>query len=1151
MTTDRSLPDFEEEVLAAFLRELEATGDRAAVVKAYSHRHPALAEELSRLEEMNRLVARTGRDESFGVPQQLGEFRIIRRVAHGGMGDIYEAVQDRLNRRVAVKTIRRGRIAEHVRGRFFREQRVLARLHQTHIVPIHAAGEEGDLLYFVMPYIDGAALSQVVRAATEFGTVGPGTKTPSLARLADRVTTARSSGDAVVEYPDQSTLPQTAAPLATPNPVRRRRVLSGDYFRSVATTLADAADAVDHAHKLNILHRDLKPSNILIDRHGQSWVIDFGLAGFVGRAGGPCESASGDGAEGLTMGGVIGTPQYMAPEQWRGEPADIRTDVWGLGVTLYELLTLRRPFDAPTDADARDRVLEHDPAPPRKIIQNVPTDLAAVCRKALRKDPEQRYQTAEALAGDLRRWLGREPVTARPAWVMRRVALWASRNRGWAAAIAFLLVAVVVVVTLEVHHERRQAVRERADRRMLEFQQLRHGKHANGWRGDALGILRDVHRLVPADSLRDHAAALLTGIDAVRAGTFGAGGSAIAFDGSGGRLMIGGLNDGGGRPRDGARLIDLATGETIAASHHVGVGPVAFRADRPVTLIPRSEDRYTLDLCDQVTQQRLRTFTIADAPQEPVWEETYPALALSTDGSLAVAAALRPGEKPGGRRVLRLWETATGKRVQEWEFGALGLAISPDNLLVAAGDANGDITIWTVADGKGVMVLHSGGRGLDCLAFGRDPWKSSRGGCGWLLAAGDAGSRVTVWDLNDGSPRCRCLGSWYEIKALAFSPDGMTLASGGREVRLWDTATGRPLLEIGGTDHVNGLSFDPDGRRLAIAGAPRPGLDQVEVWDLNKGGGATTLTGLVGPVAKTAFSRDGRYVAALSQQWQIAVWDREAGRLLHILDGPRGDFVDNAALAFDATGSRLACAGGRDALLWKVLTGERIASWRLPTGLQDALAFDPTGRGLWSVRCETKSGVPPYTHANFREHRRVYPVRNLLGPHPTDAVMEIPSSDDHVKIIVMAPDASAVFLNTWRHDEGRGTCTVRAVALPAGTDLWSAAAESGDLTLDPRGEIVGYGKENEGSVIAAARSGETIRTEAGIVGPGGEWWFDGHGRLGVGDVHVAGLNIDDQRALGPQFSPCGRFLAVGRNDGTVIVYKLDAFRKHLAEFANR
>lgn len=1138
MTIDQSQPDHEEALLARFLHELESAPDRAVVVAKYSDQNPAMAEELARLEAMNRLVARAGSEESGSdIPKQLGEFRIIRRIARGGMGDIYEAVQDRLNRRVTVKTIRRGRISQHARGRFFREQRVLARLHQTHIVPIHTAGEDGDLLYFAMPFIDGAPLHQVVHTAAAMDTAGQSSKTPSLTAIAVRVTVRPPEEDA-------HSAPMDGRQLSVP------RRLSIEYYRSVARVMADAAEAVEHAHRMNILHRDLKPSNILLDRQGQCWIIDFGLAGYVGQTRSSPDDSWPGGGDALTVGGLIGTPQYMSPEQWRGEPADVRSDVWGLGATLYELLTLQRVFDAPTDLEAQHRVLHEEPATPRSIVSNVPVDLAAVCLKALRKTPDERYPTARAFADDLRRWLQHEPVRARPVWVVRRAILWARRNRGWAAALLFTLVAALALAGLEIRHERTQAAHDRGERLMLELQRERIGNHRDGWRDTTEKIIRNLQNLRPTDELRNQAAALLTGVDAQKSAIFPFAASAVAFDPAAARLLLGGLKDKSGRPESGARLIDLKTREVISISKLPGAGPVAFQPDgTPCQLAPK--DSMTLVLWDLKRQQAVIEFSLLPGiTPDAVTEFNYPVLALSADGLRAAASTSLPGE----RATLVIWDTLTGRQLRQWDRKAECLAFTPDGAWFASGYQNGRIIVDSLNDDTRPLELQSGSVAIKALAFGRDPIRGKdRADMSWRLASGDAGTRATVWDLQTGHLRCHCNGLMYGVAALTFSPDGMTLATAGRQVGLWDAATGQRLLEIPSYSFVTDACFSPDGRHLAVCTEPISSGDQssrTDIWELDPGRGTTTLRGLFGPVAKTVFSRDGRYVAAISQQWQVAVWDLTAHRLLHIFDGPAVEFVDNAALTFDHSGSQIACAGGTGAILWDIASGRELQRWQLPSGLQDALAFDPAGLELWSIRCETTTGVPPHSHANFHEHPRVYRVRNLLGPRPTDWVKEIKTPDDHVSVIVITPDASIVAISGTVKVSTGHRVTVRAFALPTGTELWSAPAAGGDMRMDPLGKYMDFGSEHDGSILVDVATGRPIRKENGRIDPSGNWWLRER-QLGFSGVELADIDIDRQNEGDPQFSPCGRFLATGRRDGTVIVYELEAFRQQLMKFAER
>ena len=252
--------------------------------------------------------------------------------------------------------------------------------------------------------------------------------------------------------------------------------------------MATVAEGLHHAHEAGVIHRDLKPANIIVETDGHAWVLDFGLAALKAASGGGpvafavAAPAAAESDASLTA-GPLGTPPYMAPEQHRdGKQADVRSDVWGLGVTLYELLTLQRAF--PTG----EAVLETEPIPPRRHNPELDRDLEAVVLKALRKDPEHRYPTAQALADDLNHWLHREPVSvwpshrvARPAW---RLWLWSKRNKGWAAAIALALLGClslgVFAEEQRQHAEEREQAKER-QLQLLDIQRIEQSDHQQGW----------------------------------------------------------------------------------------------------------------------------------------------------------------------------------------------------------------------------------------------------------------------------------------------------------------------------------------------------------------------------------------------------------------------------------------------------------------------------------------------------------------------------------------------------------------------------------------------------------------------------------------------------------------------------------------------
>jgi serine/threonine protein kinase len=415
--TELSLtPSAGELFLAHFLQDLEACGP--AAVDEYACRRPDLAEQLRELARLGSALAAVGPPPepppAPPVPETVAGYRILRRVGRGGMGEVYEARGSK--RRVAVKVIRREIASKDALARFRREMRVLRGrdLRHRHIVRILAAGKVGPLHYLVMPFIDGASLGALVQTARAAAAAEPGRTTPSFARLVGRATRASRDGLAPAAVPPR--------PRGGASPVR----LSPGYLRSAVRVVADAAEAVHCAHQAGIVHRDLKPSNIMVDRGGRCFVIDFGLAGAApGRAGAPAWKGPGGGLDELTGESVLGTPEYMPPEQFQGR-SDARSDVWGLGATLYELLTLRRAFDGPTLTEIRTQVECGQPASPLELVTDLPPDLARVCLKALAKDPAARQQTARALADDLRQWLAAQPRRRRAPC---RLAEWLRRRR--------------------------------------------------------------------------------------------------------------------------------------------------------------------------------------------------------------------------------------------------------------------------------------------------------------------------------------------------------------------------------------------------------------------------------------------------------------------------------------------------------------------------------------------------------------------------------------------------------------------------------------------------------------------------------------------------------------------------------------------------
>ena len=397
--------------------------------KELASHHPERAEALRRMLPAFALMAGMGKSldgeaacrdtisESTTGPVCLGDFRTVGVLGRGGMGVVYEAVQISLNRRVALKILPTGSADDPRRvKRFQLEAQAAALLHDPHIVPVYLVGPENGVHFYVMQLIDGRT-------------------------LADLITELRCARDG------EPKVGGTAGP-------------AGCSPHFAAELGRQAALALHHAHQQGILHRDVKPSNLLVEKTGWLWVADFGLARIAGEG------------DQTSTGMLMGTPRYMSPEQTTGTRGviDHRTDVYSLGATLYELITLRPAFESDDRLELLTRIVRDDPISPRQIDPAIPRDLETIVLTAMSKNPGERYASAMALADDLGRFLDGRPITATPSTFLDLIAKKTRKHRSvmiTAACFAVLLVASVVGVLTISNHSLRLA-KDRADLNALE-----------------------------------------------------------------------------------------------------------------------------------------------------------------------------------------------------------------------------------------------------------------------------------------------------------------------------------------------------------------------------------------------------------------------------------------------------------------------------------------------------------------------------------------------------------------------------------------------------------------------------------------------------------------------------------------------------------
>ncbi|MFL5241257.1 MAG: serine/threonine-protein kinase [Gemmataceae bacterium] len=382
-------------------------------------------------------------------PERIGDYRILREVGRGGMGIVYEAEQESLGRHVALKVLPpHGLLNSTFLERFRRESKAAAKLHHTNIVPVFGVGEYQGFHYYAMQFIRGEALDKVLhdlRGLCEPRTLEANQAKSTASGQHESVAASLLTGSFGVDPALSDDAAHTRRMALPPTPASKTAgfmepssALSPDgsganYHRSVARIGLQVADALAYAHRQGVLHRDVKPSNLLLDTQGILWITDFGLAKDV------------SGVSDLTQtGDIVGTVRFMAPERFDGQSLP-QSDVYGLGVTLYELVTLRPAFDDTNKARLVENVVHKLPVPPRTINPAIPRDLETIVLKCLAKEPLARYASAEALADDLRRFLADRPIKARRASNTERLWRWCRRNPTVSALCAMLLSLLLVI----------------------------------------------------------------------------------------------------------------------------------------------------------------------------------------------------------------------------------------------------------------------------------------------------------------------------------------------------------------------------------------------------------------------------------------------------------------------------------------------------------------------------------------------------------------------------------------------------------------------------------------------------------------------------------------------------------------------------------
>jgi WD40 repeat protein len=854
------------------------------------------------------------------------------------------------------------------------------------------------------------------------------------------------------------------------------------------------ARAIQHAHERGVVHRDLKPSNVLIAPDGTPRIADFGLARLDGHAGlTPSEA-------------VLGTPSYMAPEQAAGKvgAAGPLADVYSLGAILYQCLTGRPPFRGDSTLETVRQVLTEDPVPPTRLQPGLPRDLETVCLKCLHKDPARRYPSAAELAADLERFLGHEPIRARPASVVEHAGKWARRHPAAAALVVFGLFAASVLLggviwhTVEVARERRN-VAERERQVALHEYALDMHRALRCWDdGDVAGVQSFLHRHLPSPGGDDRRGfewyyldRLARSSDPWTVTSHPDGASCVAFSPDGNVLASAGQDQT-------IRLQDLA-GRTSRAVVRGLDGPVG-----QMTFSPDGSRFFTR------VGQSVQSWQTARDHAEP-----RTVLSLQKGDRVAFS--------PGGRylaisrldKTVELWATSTGQKLK--------------SLPVPRADEPID-SLAVTDDGQRIVVVRHISLFILDVASGRCPPRpllpaptfglvvSSEGRTAAVL---ETTGGIQLVDLSNGHDLIRLpAGRTGKTRCLAFAPGGGQMVSGADDntVRLWDSRSGA-LLRVfkGHSGPINSVAFRPGGREVASAG--EDGL--IKVWPVDERQEFRALAGQVRP-GPMAFSGDGGLLVVASDDGPLALINSTSGEV-RLLGAERRSAVH--ALALSSDGRFLATAGAEPAIqLRDVATGQTLMAFPQP-GKVRLLAFSPDGR--WLVA----AAVGAVTRfCNLTKRAEDHPL--LAAP-----------SD--VRVMAFSPDG-----RTLATAEGGTTVTLRDLSSGKVCDTFQERAEVTRIAWSRNGEALATGCRTG---LVTVRRGGVGRWAAPVEYPTSReflGFFQDDWKLVVAGSLAALYDTTLRRDTFTFWSPlsgsacatAGPSLALPLRDGTILLWQPEANR---------
>jgi eukaryotic-like serine/threonine-protein kinase len=832
--------------------------------------------------------------------ERIGPYRIVREIGRGGQGAVYLAQDTRVGRAVALKVLTGRALTSSVAlERFRREATVASKLDHPGICPIFDVGLEGATPYLAMKLVPGESLASKISTARD-----------------------RAEGDSAgsVSHIELPTTNEDAPPTQPNSHPNAQPPKTTAEIHRILKLIEDAARALHAAHEAGVVHRDVKPGNIMVTPDGSAMVLDFGLA----------EDSSSE-LPSLTLAGdLMGTPAYMSPEQIAAQRIrlDRRTDVYSLGVTLYECLTLRRPFDAPTREGLYQAILSKEAVNLRKLNPAIPNDLSVVVATAIERDRDRRYATALDFAEDLRRARHFEPILARPTPPLVRAAKWARRHPMLSAFGATVCGALALISWLAIDVAQKNDALS-AQTRRAEMGELaanaslnrieRESYFANVTMAQANLDMRRFDRArerlsACPENLRGWEWRWLdsqcdSSIVAFKGHTAEVHDAAFSPDGA--RIVTASLDHS-------ARIWDAPSGALIAElkCHTSSVRTVAFSPDG--TRIVTASDDFTARIWDadsgtSIVELKGHTASVLDA-------------AFSPNGARIVTAS--------GDQTARIWDAKSGEMIAELKGHMSSVwtaAFSPDGARIVTASYDHTARIWDAASGVLIAKLKGHKGEVFTAAFSPD-------GARIVTASDDNTARI--WDAATGTSIAELKGHTFSLLTAAFSPDGARIvtASGDNTARIWDAASGASTAELKGhSDWVQIAAFSPDGARIVTASRDQT----ARIWDAVSGASITEFRGNTGWVWTAAFSPYGAHILSASFDNTARIWDAASGASTAVLKG-HSDLVQFAA--FSPDGAHIVTAYyDRKVRIWDTVSGGAIAELLGHSGPVRTAAFSPDG----------------------------------------------------------------------------------------------------------------------------------------------------------------------------------------------------------------